>query len=514
MATNESITLDFKAHTQEVTTALNGISKRLDGIGSGFSSKFSAVGRGLAGLFAGGAIVGGIKSAISGASDLAETVSKVNTIFGASAGKITAFADQMASAFGLPKQEMLDAASNLGTIAKSAGYTQDQAAVLGTQFGKLGADLSSFFNVSSDQALNALSAGLRGESEPLRQFGVTMDENSVKLEAFKLGLYNGSGELSNYAKTQARASIILRQTKDAQGDLERTSGGFANQLRKLSGRVTNFTAEVGTKLLPVGSILIDLFQNIATDIEESFKTGALKTFFDYFQSAVEAIQIAYRNWGSVVEYTQILIQEKITNAVETFQWLGSVVGAFLDWFGTNWRTIFADAFNAVITALQNLGQNFLDFGKSAYDWIASGFQKPFQFKMTPVLQGFSATTPALQVPELKLTNLQAEKDAVFGKMLEKETKRIEAIDEASKKTDKKADEKIADTTLPDVPPEEQKKQDQKSETIGIREMLDRVQGGVGGKNDEQKQIAKDQKKSREALEKMLQMAKTQEAVLA
>jgi hypothetical protein len=204
------------------------------------------------------AIVGGIGSAVKSASDLNEQVSKSRTVFGAAAGGIEADAQQMADAFGYSKAQFIEGASSIGLIAKASGLTQPAAAKLGSNFAKLAADAASFYNVPVDEALGAIRSGLVGESEPMRRFGVLLNEDAVKAEAMALGLAKAGDKLTEGAKVQARASLITKGLADAQGDLARTAGSAANQIRTVWGRLENLGAELGTAIQPATDAVLTL----------------------------------------------------------------------------------------------------------------------------------------------------------------------------------------------------------------------------------------------------------------
>jgi hypothetical protein len=56
---------------------------------------------------------------------------------------------------------------------------------------------------------------------------------------------------------QARANLIMQQTKLAQGDAERTAGSFTNQMRKLQNQVRDTATELGLKLLPIATTVVE-----------------------------------------------------------------------------------------------------------------------------------------------------------------------------------------------------------------------------------------------------------------
>jgi hypothetical protein len=194
------------------------------------------------------AVAGG--KAVSMASDLAETQNKVGVIFGSSAKSIQNFASNANKALGQTQNEALTAASTFGTFGKAAGLAGDDLATFSTDFVTLASDLASFNNSTPEEATLALGAALRGESEPLRRFGVLLDDATLKAKATEMGIYSGNKALTAQQKILAAQQAILEQTTDAQGDFARTSDGLANQQRILRATLEDTATKIGMALLP------------------------------------------------------------------------------------------------------------------------------------------------------------------------------------------------------------------------------------------------------------------------
>lgn len=192
-----------------------------------------------------------LKGSVDAASDLNETLSKTSVVLGDAASKVQAFADNAAGTLGMSKQAALDAASSFAVFGKSAGLAGDDLAGFSTNLTGLAADMASFSNTTPQQAIDALGAALRGESEPIRAYGVLLDDASLRQEALRQGLIQTTTQaLTPQQRVLAAYQLILQQTADAQGDFARTSDGLANQQRILAAQFDNIKASVGTALLP------------------------------------------------------------------------------------------------------------------------------------------------------------------------------------------------------------------------------------------------------------------------
>ena len=204
-----------------------------------------------AGIMATAGVADVLKDSVMAASDLGETQSKVGQIFGKSAKDILAYSKTANTALGQTQQQALDANATFGVFGKSAGLTGKELSGFTTRLTSLSADLASFHNTSPEEAIDALGAALRGEAEPMRRYGVLLDDATMRQQAVKMGLIDTTKTaLTPANKVLAAQALILKQTKDAQGDFARTSGGLANQQRILAAQWGDMKVAIGKGLLP------------------------------------------------------------------------------------------------------------------------------------------------------------------------------------------------------------------------------------------------------------------------
>lgn len=276
MATGtRALTLKLLADISDFNKNLDKGAKDVDG----FGDKMSAVGKKVGIALAAAAAAAGAMAikvgvdAVKAASNLAETQSKVGVIFGDSAEAINKFAATAATKLGQTRQQAMDAAATFATFGKSAGLAGNELVKFSTDLTTLSADLASFYNTSPEQAINAIGAALRGESEPIRAYGVLLNDATLKQEALNMGIYDGTGALSAQQKVLAAQQVILKQTGDAQGDFARTSGGLANQQRILTAQIENTKAMLGEALLPTVLKVVAFINNNVVPSFEAFVYG-------------------------------------------------------------------------------------------------------------------------------------------------------------------------------------------------------------------------------------------------
>lgn len=388
-----------------ITGDASGLKKATDeseGILSGFGSKISAfsVATGLVlaeGIKSGfSAAVGFLGDSIGAATDMNETISKVGVLFGDAAGQIETFAAGAATAFGQSKQQAMDAAATFATFGKSAGLSGSGLADFSTDLVGLASDMASFSNTSPEEAIEAIGAALRGEAEPIRRFGVLLDDATLRQKALEMGIISTTKDaLTPQQKVLAAQAAIFDQTAAAQGDFARTSGGLANQQRILSANIENLKARIGQGLLPVAlkltawfnTTLIPAFSRWITEygpaIEAGFQrlAGWVQKVVDVFQqggwtaalgevgSKLKDLWLGYMDWfyttalpaigGALAELGRMFGAWVVDTA---WPWLVEHLGIWLGMFG-DWFTG---------TALPWLGEQTELLAQQMGEWIKQG----------------------------------------------------------------------------------------------------------------------------------------------
>lgn len=264
-------------------------------------------------------ILGGGAYAVKAASDLAESQNKAKVVFGESAGVISSWASSSATDIGLSRQAALDAAGTYGNLFDTMGLGDKASANMSKNLVNLSGDLASFNNANPADVLDAIKSGLVGETEPMRRFGVNLNESTLKAEALRLGLMKGAvdmvkvrtaqanllaaqekhnkvmkdskataaekaqasaglaraeqavavatkgatGDLTAAQKAQAAYSLMMQQTKNAQGDFERTSDGLANKQRILKAQFQDSAAALGVSLMPAATQMMGSLSQLA-----------------------------------------------------------------------------------------------------------------------------------------------------------------------------------------------------------------------------------------------------------
>jgi hypothetical protein len=345
-----------------------------------FGDKMGKVGKAVGAALAAAAVAAGAMAvkigvdAVKAASDLSETISKVGVLFGDTSKDIEKFASGAAQSLGQTKQQALDAAATFATFGKAAGLSGQDLSKFSIDFVKLSSDLASFNNTTPEQAINAIGSALRGEAEPLRQYGVLLDDASMRQKALELGIIdNIKNALTPQQKVLAAQALIYEQTSAAQGDFGRTSDGLANKTRILTAQLENAKVTIGDALLPIvlelATFISDKVIPIVEKFSESFgdnKGGFGKSIRDVAEIIKSLALPIFDGMKSAFDKIKATIVENKDEFQAFFDILkfaapiiGKIIGTVLGSIG-DVASVVLNIMGTVVTALKGLINTAID----------------------------------------------------------------------------------------------------------------------------------------------------------
>lgn len=394
----------ISADTSKLDDDLSGAETKVSGMGSRMGNVLQgvglAVGLGIANIAADavGKVVSFMGDSVTAASDLNETMSKTSVVFGENSAAVLAWAENAATALGQSRQGALDAASTFGNLFVSMGMGAGDSAEMSMGLTQLASDLASFNNIDPTIALEKLRAGMLGQAEPMQALGVNMTAASVTARALEMGLAATTDALTPAMLAQARYSIILEQTKTAQGDFARTSDGLANQQRIMDAQWKDLSATVGQALLPVQLALVqalnDLTQRVLPPLAAFISqkiVPAMDAISSVIRTSVGPMIAQAQSWFTSLGATMNaqtsgpfamltrwfeenmpriqLIVQRVTEALTKF-WqqhgaqIMAIVGPLMTWLVGFWSNNMQTVLDIVTTILQLLTGDFEGAGNT------------------------------------------------------------------------------------------------------------------------------------------------------
>jgi hypothetical protein len=199
---------------------------------------------------AGGVIGAAMGIAVKAASDLQESQNVTNLVFEESAAEIVAFSQTARFSLGISERAAREATAQVGGLLKNMGLTMEQTTGYSKELVQIASDMGSAFNTEPADAIYAIGAALRGETEPIRRYNVMLSDQEIRQEAVNMKLAETPKEADRAARAQAALSLIFKQTSDFAGDFTNTAEGLANSSRSLSATFEDLRASIGNSALP------------------------------------------------------------------------------------------------------------------------------------------------------------------------------------------------------------------------------------------------------------------------
>lgn len=328
MADSRTLKFLLFGEDRSATKAIKGVGKEAEktgGILNEIKSGAAKLGGALVAAFAVDRIVDFSKQAIDSYSQLEDSTAAASTIFGKNMGDIEKQAKTAAKSMGMSKSQVMDAANTFGVFGKSAGLSGKDLSGFSTKMTALAGDMASFRGTSPQEAIEAIGAAFRGETEPIRKYGVMLDDATMRDEALRMGLVKTTKQaLTPQQKVLVAQSLILKKTKDAQGDYARTADSTANKMKSAQARYEDLSAAIGEKLAPVLVKLIDMGNKVLDwlDANPDATEGATAAF----EGLVGMVEFLAQVFGFVLGPT-------LSNTSRAMAWLMEQAANMLDQLG-------------------------------------------------------------------------------------------------------------------------------------------------------------------------------------
>ncbi len=253
MSFTAKITADITKFEQNIGKAIDSTNK-LENTVSAKLSKMgdSFVNAGKKASILSAALVAAGTKAFMMAADFEDALGATDQVFSESSDAVKDWANSLGSQYGVAKKEALEYANLMGTMLKNIGnLTEEQASRQAATLVELAGDLTAMFGGRTQEAVNALTASLRGNNIALTRYGVAINEAMVKTKALEMGLISQGHEMSIAARQAATLSLIYEQTASSQGQAAREADGASGAMRALTTEVKNLSTELGEVLLPI-----------------------------------------------------------------------------------------------------------------------------------------------------------------------------------------------------------------------------------------------------------------------
>lgn len=191
-----------------------------------------------------------IAQAVTESNKYQEDLNLFTVALGQYAAEAQNYAEKVSDVMGIDPAQWLRNQGIFNTLLTGFGDTAERAQLMSQNLTQLGYDISSFFNISIEDAMQKLQSGISGELEPLRRLGYDLSQARLEQTALNLGIKESVANMTQAEKAELRYYAIMTQVTTAQGDMARTLEAPANQLRILQAQLTQAARAIGNIFIP------------------------------------------------------------------------------------------------------------------------------------------------------------------------------------------------------------------------------------------------------------------------
>ena len=191
-----------------------------------------------------------IAQAVTESNKYQEDLNLFTVALGQYAAEAQSYAEKVSDVMGIDPAQWLRNQGVFNTLLTGFGDTAERAQLMSQNLTQLGYDISSFFNISIEDAMQKLQSGISGELEPLRRLGYDLSQARLEQTALNLGIKESVANMTQAEKAELRYYAIMTQVTTAQGDMARTLEAPANQLRILQAQLTQAARAIGNIFIP------------------------------------------------------------------------------------------------------------------------------------------------------------------------------------------------------------------------------------------------------------------------
>lgn len=244
----------LESKIKDIQTSLTNVGTKMKEVGKDMTLKVTAP------------ILAGATASFKFASDLEDAMGASDQIFKDSSKEIESWSKDLASYFGISRSEAITYANTMGAMLQNiGGLSEEEAAKMSATLVELGGDLTAMFGGTTESAIQALTGALKGNNSMLDNYGMGVNDATIKTKAFEMGLYDGTGQMDLATKQAATLALIMEQTADAQGQAAREAEGASGSTRALITELKNLSASLGEELLP---IITPIIQSVVEFIQK------------------------------------------------------------------------------------------------------------------------------------------------------------------------------------------------------------------------------------------------------
>lgn len=357
------------------------------------------------------------------AAELEQAVGGVQAVFGDLSDEILDASRTAADNVGLSQRAYDQLAARLGGQLQTFGFSLDDTVDKTQDLIRVGADLAATYGGTVEEAIEAISSLLRGETNPIERYAIAINQTAINARAMELGLANSADSVDIHAKAVAGLDLLYEQAARSMGQFEREAGTASGQLERQRADLENMRAEIGTNLLPLFTEILGLVRDMTPAIKDmaSTATELVEPFADVLSilreiESLQLIQQGMRDPLGLDEIGQDLpLLERFQRHLGRQLNLLSPQGQFAHW--NEFRKVVVAAFSDTAGASDNARIEGLKYARDVEAGLDIVTRKTDTARIEGMKYARDVEKAMREVPNA-ITAQEAPIDGLIGKLLE------------------------------------------------------------------------------------------------
>lgn len=215
------------------------------------------------------------KSVIEAASTAEQMEEKFEAVFLNLSDEADAWAENLANSIGRSKNSIKTYLADQQNLLVGFGMERDAAMELSEEMTSAAINIASFNNIEDDDAVNAMSKALMGETESAKRLGAVLNDNTIAMAMEDLGYQQKFTDLDEATKMQVRFRSIVMQSPDAFreengviGDAALSMNTYESRLRQFNATMSDIKTNIGKFILPYAAKILEYISKAASAVRK------------------------------------------------------------------------------------------------------------------------------------------------------------------------------------------------------------------------------------------------------
>lgn len=194
--------------------------------------------------------------------DYEQALGKMNDVFGENNKAVKDWLNTSMESFGLSKLSAAEMIADFGALFDNYGFKIEETTKMSQSLVERVRDLGAKYNRTSEEVSTALNAIFTGQTEPLRKFGVVLNQASLQEYAYAQGIRKKVSEMTEAEKVQLRYNYVMEKTSSALGYFKKEHNTASAQLENFREIVKEIGVTFGEVIIPVFSPILNGINNV------------------------------------------------------------------------------------------------------------------------------------------------------------------------------------------------------------------------------------------------------------